>query len=235
MKRVLAVVALLLLLAACTKSKSPAAEKEPSAAPVTTVTATATAVPTPGEIYTAPPGQLPVSGTTVPMSAAEAPWPAPVLVAQGKDSAAYVRAAGLPYAEEMLKVHYHAHLDVSVNGAKVPVPAYLGFVAKGNSVIGLAALHTHDDSGVIHVENAVRAQFLLGQVFTEWGVRFTSTCLGAYCTGSGKELSVFVNGKKYDGDPQWLVMTKHMEIAVEYGDSGKLPSPPSSYNFPNGL
>src|SRR6185503_21020708 len=70
----------------------------------------------PSAHYTAPPAELPVAGTTVTMSTAPGPWPAPVLLDSGKESAAYVAAAGLPYAEEMLSIHYHAHLDVIVDG-----------------------------------------------------------------------------------------------------------------------
>jgi hypothetical protein len=168
------------------------------------------------------------------MSTAPGPWPPPAVIDQGRESAAYVAAAGLPYGEEMLRVHYHAHLDVIVDGKKLPVPAYLGFVARGTKAIGLSALHTHDASGVIHIENAVPATFLLGQVFTEWGVRFDSRCVAGYCSGNGKELAVFVNGTRYTGDPTKIVLAKHQEIAVVYGDAGKLPTPPSSYDFPTG-
>jgi hypothetical protein len=100
--------------------------------------------------------------------------------------------------------------------------------------VQLAPLHTHDDSGVIHIENSVPATFVLGQVFVEWGVRFTKDCLGSYCSGNGKELAVFVNGKRYNGDPTRLVLASHQEIAVVYGDAGSLPTPPSSYDFPSG-
>lgn len=186
---------------------------------------------TPSGSYTSPPATLPVGD--VQLSEEPPPWLAPATVANGADSAAYVAAAGLPWAEEMLAVHYHAHLDVAVDGRKVVVPAYLGFVVEGQQT-SLAPLHTHDDTGLIHIENDVPADFLLGQVFVEWGVRFTRDCLGPYCAGNGKELAVFVNGKRYAGDPTRLVLKSHQEIAVEYGDTGKLPEPPSSYDFPSG-
>jgi len=193
------------------------------------------ASPSPSAHYTAPPSVLPVPGTTVSMSTAEGPWPAPVLLDNGQESAAYVAAAGLPYAEEMLSVHYHAHLDVIVDGKPMPVPAYLGFVATGNKVAGLAPLHTHDASGIIHIENDVPADFVLGQVFTEWGVRFTGSCLGAYCTGGGRQLAVFVDGKRQSGDPTRIVLTKHEEIAVVYGTPDQMSHVPSSYSFPGSL
>jgi len=168
------------------------------------------------------------------MSTAEGPWPVPVALDNGTESAAYVAAAGLPYAEEMLSVHYHAHLDIIVDGKPMTVPAYLGFVATGNKLNGLAPLHTHDTSGVIHIENDVPATFVLGQVFTEWGVRFTTSCLGAYCTGGGKELAVFVDGKRQTGDPTRIVLAKHEEIAVVYGTPDQMANVPSSYVFQNG-
>jgi hypothetical protein len=178
---------------------------------------------------------LPVPGATVPMSTAPAPWLPPAVLSNGANSAAYVAAAGLPFAAEMLTVHYHAHLDVIIDGKAALVPPYLGFVVKGQSAVGLAPLHTHDGSGIIHIENSVPATFVLGQLFVEWGVRLTPTCLGSYCSGNGKDLAVFVNGTRYAGDPTRVVLTKHEEIAVEYGDAATLPKPPASYAFPAGV
>jgi len=224
------VVLLLVVLAGCSSKHKSATAPPQTAQP----TATATA-PSPDPTYTSPPPVLPVPGSTVTLTTAPPPWPPQAVVANGAASAAYVAAAGLPYAEEMLSVHYHAHLDIVVDGKAVEVPPYLGFVASGQKVLGLAPLHTHDGSGVIHIENSVPAQFVLGQVFVEWGVRFTPTCVGGFCADSGHELAVFVNGKRVTGDPTRIVLTKHEEIAVEYGLAGKLPSPPASYHFPNGL
>jgi len=185
--------------------------------------------------YASPPAVLPVPGSSVTLSAGPAPWPPPAVVDGGKNSAAYVAAAGLPYNEEMLQVHYHAHLDIVVDGKPATVPPYLGFVATGTKVDGLAPLHTHDSSGVIHIENNVPAKFLLGQFFVEWGVRLSATCVGGYCADATHEFAVFVDGKAYAGDPGQIVLTKHEEIAIEYGKKGTLPKPPSAYVFPNGL
>jgi hypothetical protein len=156
-------------------------------------------------------------------------------VTQPEKTGEYVTAAGLPCSEEMLQVHYHAHLDINIDGKAAVVPQYLGFVAEGDQVAGLAPLHTHDNTGIIHLENSVPATFILEQLFIEWGVKFTPTCLGPYCAGHGKELAVFVNGSRYSGDPTKLVLKAHQEISIEYGDTGKLPNPPTSYAFPSGL
>ncbi|HET6817520.1 MAG TPA: hypothetical protein VFH66_09895 [Mycobacteriales bacterium] len=182
--------------------------------------------------YTSPPATLPVD--PVDLSTAQPPWLPPAAIDQGKNSASYVTAAGLPYAEEMLSVHYHAHLDINADGKAVPVPPYIGFVANGTKALGLAPLHTHQQDGIIHIENSVPATFVLGQFFVEWGVRLTADCVGGLCGGKGKELAFFVNGKRYTGDPSRIVLTKHEEIAIEYGDTGKLPTPPSTYAFSSG-
>ena len=223
--RAVAAAALAVGLAACGGSGG-------SSGPTPSGSSSATGTPTPVPTYTAPPASLPAVPVT--LTTAQPPWGAPILT-QPQRTADYVAAAGLPYAEEMLAVHYHAHLDITVDGKPVVVSQYIGYVANGNSVAGLAPLHTHDNTGIIHIENSVPATFYLGQFFIEWGVKFTPTCLGPYCTGNGKELAVFVNGTRYSGDPTTLVLKKHQEIAIEYGDTGKLPKPPSSYTFPSGL
>jgi hypothetical protein len=182
--------------------------------------------------YTSPPHTLPTKPVT--LTTAKPPWVSPLLT-QPQSTADYVTAAGLPCSEEMLQVHYHAHLDINVDGTAVVVPQYLGFVVQGNQIAGLAPLHTHDNTGIIHIENSVPATFYLGQLFIEWGVKFTPTCLGPYCAGHGKALAVFVDGSRYTGDPTKLVFKAHQEIAIEYGDTGKLPKPSASYAFPAGL
>src|SRR4051794_36658919 len=60
--------------------------------------------------YRSPPPTLPAS--PVDLSTAKPPWPAPATLTAGDPQGVYPTAAGLPFAEEMLSVHYHAHLDV---------------------------------------------------------------------------------------------------------------------------
>ena len=218
----------ILALAGCTTSHRAATSPSSSPSP------SSVATKTPRADYTTPPPTLPVPGVGVTMSTAAAPWPAPAVIDQGAHSADYVAAAGLPYGEEVTTVHYHAHLDVVIDGKPQPVPAGIGFVAKGDHVEGLSALHTHQFDGIIHIENNVPATFVLGQFFDEWGVRFTNDCVGSYCSGTGKQLAVFVNGHRQTGDVTRIVLAKHQEIAVVYGTPDQLSRPPSSYAFKNG-
>jgi hypothetical protein len=158
--------------------------------------------------------------------------PAPWGTAQS-DLKARLEIIGLPVlTAEATEVHIHEHLDVFVNGRKVAVPANLGI----NAAAGyLSPLHTHDDSGLIHVESPTERPYTLGQLFDVWGVRFTRTCLGGYCDRGDHLLRVFVGGTLFRDDPRLLELALHQEIVVTYGTPKQLPHPvPSSYSFPIG-
>jgi hypothetical protein len=122
------------------------------------------------------------------------------------------------------KVHIHEHLDLFVNGKHVAVPAEIGIDPGGRF---LAPLHTHDSSGVIHVESPVQRSYTLGEFFGIWGVLLTRRCLGRYCG----DLSVFVDGRPLRSDPATLRLRQHQEIAIVVG---KPVAVPSSYDFPAG-
>ena len=129
-----------------------------------------------------------------------------------------------PLSQEGSVLHIHQHLDVYVNGTHVTVPALIGI--NDNSFI--TEMHTHDASGVLHVESPKNRPFTLGQFFGEWSLRLTAKCLGRYCGN----LLWWVNGKPQTGNPARLVVHAHQEIVVA---AGKPPAHiPSSYNFPAG-
>jgi hypothetical protein len=129
-------------------------------------------------------------------------------------------------------VHIHQHLDLYVDGRKVTVPAGIGI----DPAVGFAPLHTHDPSGVLHVESPTVRTYTLGQFFAVWGVRFTPSCLGGYCAGGGRQLRVFVDGRPVQADPTAITLEPHQEIVIAFGTAAQLPSPvPSTYQFPPGL
>ena len=123
-------------------------------------------------------------------------------------------------------IHIHQHLDIYVNGKKVQVPALVGIDTTSGF---LTELHTHDTSGILHVESATKRDYVLGQFFGEWGVKLTSNCLGTFCGN----LKWWVDGKRMVGNPAQLVLKAHQEIVIA---AGKAPANvPTSYKFPAGL
>jgi hypothetical protein len=126
---------------------------------------------------------------------------------------------------EGLVLHFHAHLDIFVNGKRVVVPAFIGI----NPGAGyLTELHTHDARGVIHIEAQKARDFTLGQFTAEWGVFLNERCIGAYCDG----LKWYLNGKQQTGSPGGLVLKSHQEIAIVVGKPP--PKIPSSFKFAGG-
>jgi hypothetical protein len=173
--------------------------------------------------YSAAPARKPAAGA--------APWPA------RPDTLDRARRTGLvPERKESFVYHVHAHLDVFVNGRSVSVPAGIGINIKDPGVksgplqgggtgyggINLCAqpcispLHTHDLSGIVHVEAPRKQDFTLGQFFAEWAVRLDSTCVGGYCTPQAG-WAVFVDGERFEGNPAEIVFEDKQEIAVVIG------------------
>jgi hypothetical protein len=150
-----------------------------------------------------------------------------------QDLDARLTALGLPplSTQEALAFHIHQHLDIVVDGNAVAVPAQIGITDAGE----FAVIHTHDTTGVIHVESPVQKDYTLADLFGVWGLRLTKSCIGGLCTNGTKTLAVYVNGKLVTGDPTKVVLSEHEEILVTYGTAAELPKPiPSSYQFPAG-
>jgi hypothetical protein len=158
----------------------------------------------------------------------EAPWEAEI-----PNLLARLKAINLPALhEEGNALHIHQHIDIFVDGKPVTVPKDIGINYDERFI---SPLHTHDRTGIIHVESDKVQDFTLGQFFDVWGVRLTTDCLGGYCAKGSEKLRVFSNGKPVTGDPRRLVLSAHQEIAIVYGPEKSSVAVPSSYKFDEGL
>jgi hypothetical protein len=184
-----------------------------------------TTSPTTAAVYVTPSGS-PVDPTTLPgIQTGNAPWTPATDTLKAR-----LAAIGLPsLTAEGQALHIHQHIDIFVNGQVVTVPADIG--------IGpdfLSPIHTHDSTGIIHVESPTIRTYRLGQFFDEWGVRFTPDCIGGYCASGSTTSKVYVDGKLTTGaDPRNLKLFAHEEIAIVYGTPPA--TIPASYTFPAGL
>lgn len=125
-----------------------------------------------------------------------------------------MHAAGLPLlGDEGTVEHIHAHLDININGATVPVPAAIG-IDETTQQIG--PLHTHNQTGVLHIESPTSAPLSLGQLATEGQVRLDQTHLGGLNATSGSTVQTFVNGRPVPGNPAGIILHPHDEIAPVY-------------------
>ena len=138
-------------------------------------------------------------------------------------------------SREMLAVHVHAHLSIFAKGEQIAVPYGVGivkpfqvdngFVGMGN---GIYWLHTHDATGIVHIESPDARTYTLGQFFHIWGRTLSTTEVA----GLKGPVHAFVDGKPRPGDPNTIVLTAHGQITLEVGDP--VVTPPV-YGFPAGL
>jgi hypothetical protein len=118
-------------------------------------------------------------------------------------------------------LHHHNWLYMYVDGQQVEVPANIGL-----SQHDASPLHTHDTTGLLHIESAdLNFQPVFGQFMDVWGLYMTPTCLGDTCNAGDRQLRVYVNGDQYTGDPMLLPMTDQLTIVVTFGTTDQLPDP----------
>jgi hypothetical protein len=109
-------------------------------------------------------------------------------------------------------IHVHPYLSISIEGTNVAVPAQIGFLNQCPS--GLELMHTHDASGIIHIELSqtdapTGANYTLGDFFRVWSatfptvtingtthpVVFTNTDIFGYTADATHKVVVLVDGK----------------------------------------
>src|ERR671931_852722 len=122
---------------------------------------------------------------------------------------------------EHVAFHIHTHLDIIINGKPSTVPSQIGIKPDERC---LYWLHTHEETGIIHVEAPEKRDFTLGQFFDIWNEKFSNSQIFNYTTGSGDDnnntLTVYVNGHKISGmNYRDIKLNAHDEIAIVYGMS----------------
>jgi hypothetical protein len=134
---------------------------------------------------------------------------------------------------EQLIFHNHVHLDIFLNGQPYTIPSQIGIIP-GKCFYWL---HTHEDSGVVHIESPLARNYTLGQFFDIW----KNTVSGNYPTFSSNTANdqtnattIYVNGNKVNAGKDFknINLNEHDEIAVAIG---KPPNNiPSKYTFSQG-
>ncbi|MBT1584097.1 hypothetical protein [Curtobacterium flaccumfaciens] len=148
------------------------------------------------------------------------PWPRPT------DLTARAESAGLRNVwGERLAEHVHTHLTIMDGDERVTVPANVGH---SDSRKFAAEIHTHDTSGIVHVESPTEQTFTLGQFFDEWGVSLGPEHVG----GLRGELTVWVDGHRRIGNPRSIELTDLRQIVLVVTTVGEVPHLPAPFDWP---
>jgi hypothetical protein len=124
---------------------------------------------------------------------------------------------------EQSAFHVHSHLDIIINGVYFLVPSQIGIPSNC-----FYWLHTHDESGKIHIEAPMLRDFTLGQFFDIWGKKLSNDQIFNYVANANNPLHVYINGTKVPDGTNYRDInlntnrSAHNEIAIVYG------TPPSA-------
>ena len=131
--------------------------------------------------------------------------------------------------QEYATLHVHTHLAIFNNGKQLQVPKWIGFAP--NPAGGcLYWIHTHDASGLVHleapsIEPPQGGRYTLGMLFDIWGQPLQRDDVA----GIVGTVTAYVNGQKYDGDLNAIPLGAHQQIVLAIGTP---PSPAPNYAFP---
>lgn len=108
--------------------------------------------------------------------------------------------------------HVHAHVAIINNGQWLAMPAQVGIPSACNY-----SLHTHDSTGIVHIEAPDVQAFTLGQFFDIWGQPLTT----ANVAGLTGDVVVYINDngdvRRYMGDPRNIELISHRDITLQIG------------------
>lgn len=106
--------------------------------------------------------------------------------------------------------HIHPELEIFVNNDKITIPTNIG-IAKGC----IKHIHTHDETGKIHVEALVKKNYTLSDFFAVFGKDFSSTKLLDKVLDDKSGITVTVNGLKVETYENTILKDKD-QIIIEY-------------------
>jgi hypothetical protein len=135
-------------------------------------------------------------------------------------------------SQEGQTLHIHSHVALFDHGKQIQIPRFIGFAPNPQLPSGgcLYWIHTHDASGIIHVEAPDLhppggGPYTLGMLFDVWGQPLTA----GEVAGFKGPVTAYVNGAKYDGDLRAIPLAAHQEITLEVG-TPLVPAP--LYSWP---
>lgn len=110
---------------------------------------------------------------------------------------------------EALTFHIHPYIRIVINGQNITIPANIGIVQTGGSTC-FQPVHTHDASGIIHIESPTNVNYTLADFFKIWNstyhtisingvehpIVFNSTDILGFKADSQHKVILIVDGKQ---------------------------------------
>lgn len=93
------------------------------------------------------------------------------------------------------RFHIHPELKIIILGKEEMIPANIGIKS-----FCMNSIHTHNASGLLHVEAPIKKDFTLGDFFAVWGKDMGSFGTNMKMTVNGKENTEYENYIMQDND-----------------------------------
>jgi hypothetical protein len=124
-------------------------------------------------------------------------------------------------------LHIHQHLAILDHGKPVTIPEDVGRPMIGQCYYWL---HTHTPDGIIHIESPNFRTFTLGNFFDVWGQPLKRNDVAGARPRPGERVVVWVDGRRYDGDPRAIELTQHLDVTIDVGPPYAKPKPFTAWN-----
>lgn len=106
--------------------------------------------------------------------------------------------------------HIHPNLEIMINGQKQEIPANIGVHSTC-----MNSLHTHDNSGKIHVESPEKRDFTLADFFAVWKKTYGKDQILDYKVDEGYIIRETVNGNEVQ-DYENTILRDKDQIIIYY-------------------
>jgi len=161
--------------------------------------------------------------------------------------------SGFPFPclqNEELYYHVHPYLRIVIDGQNVTIPTAVGIenpvIEQGLASGGLNScfepLHTHDDSGILHIESNTNTTYTLGDFFEVWSatyhtvsidgvahpIVFNQTDILGFKADGSHQVVLLVNGKPSNAYGALSL------VQLDYCNSANAQAPPCYPTAPGG-
>lgn len=110
-----------------------------------------------------------------------------------------------------LGMHIHPVLRIVVNGKDITIPANIGIPSSSC----MRPVHTHDETGTLHIESKEVRDFQLKEFFAVWGKPFNRDQILDYKVDGKHRIRVTINGNEND-EFENLIMRDKDKIELRY-------------------
>ena len=101
--------------------------------------------------------------------------------------------------------HTHSTLSIFIDGDEISIPLNIG-IQDSVCPDGMRGIHTHDDTGRLHIETPSQVDAPVGAFFNIWGENFNSEQIFDNIANSDNEVVMRVNGVINDEFENYIML-----------------------------